>query len=53
MIQEQRVILKSVGYGEEGSYNDNVAKYNNNHHNHYHYYHYEPRTTHRGPPGGQ
>ena len=27
MIQEQRVILKSVGYGEEGSYNDNVAKY--------------------------
>ena len=26
MIQEQRVILKSIGYGEEGSYNDIVAK---------------------------
>ena len=26
MIQEQRVILKSIGYGEEGSYNDFVAK---------------------------
>ena len=27
MIQEQRVILKSVGYGEAGSYNDIMAKY--------------------------
>ena len=27
MIQEQRVILKSIGYGEEGSYNNIVAKY--------------------------
>ena len=26
MIQEQRAILKSIGYGEEGSYNDIVAK---------------------------
>ena len=27
MIQEQRVILKLIGYGEEGSYNNIVAKY--------------------------
>ena len=27
MIQEQRVILKLIGYGEERSYNDIVAKY--------------------------
>ena len=27
MIQEQRVILKSIGYGEEGSFNNIVAKY--------------------------
>ena len=27
MIQEERVILKLIGYVEEGSYNDIVAKY--------------------------
>ena len=27
MIQVERVILKLIGYGEEGSYNNIVAKY--------------------------